>query len=114
MPITKKKAKKEDNLRPCKPGETHNPNGRKKGQKNYRTLYREALIKIATAKNMTQDELEVILHESGLLRALKGNYPFYRDVMDRLHGKPPQTLGGYDDKGNIKEQKLEIVFTNNG
>lgn len=98
------------NLKPCKKGETHNPNGRPKGQRNYATIYREALRKIAEKQNMTPEEMEEIMLQSGLTKAMKGDYAFYRDTLDRLHGKAPQPLGTVED-GELKEQKLEIVFT---
>ena len=90
MDKTKWKTKQARHLKPCKPGETHNPNGRPKGQRNYSTLYRIALERIAKAKDMTPEEIEAVLHETGLGKALKGDYNFYRDTLDRLHGKPLQ------------------------
>jgi hypothetical protein len=87
---TKKRNKGYDNLRPCKPGETHNPNGRPKGQRNYATIYREALKKIAIANEKTPEELEEMLEETGLKQALKGNFHFWKDIRDRIHGKAPE------------------------
>lgn len=75
------------NLIPMKPGETRNPNGRPKGQRNYATIYREALAKIAKAENMTADELETMLEETGIKQSLKGNFAFWKDIRDRIHGK---------------------------
>jgi hypothetical protein len=73
---------------PFEKGESGNPNGRPLGQRNYATIYREALIKIASTNNKTPEEIEEMMHQVGLNKALKGDYAFYRDVMDRLHGKP--------------------------
>lgn len=72
---------------PWKPGETGNPNGRPKGQRNYATIYREALIKLAKLNDKSPEELEDEILSKGLLNARKGNYSFYKDVLDRLHGK---------------------------
>ena len=89
-----KKVPKEANLKPpWKEGESGNPKGRQKGQRNYATIYREAMKKIAEKQNITPEELEEILVQSGLAKALKGDFSFYRDTMDRLHGKPLQSLG---------------------
>lgn len=74
------------NLKPCKPGETHNPNGRPKGQRNYATIYREALIKLGELNNKTPEELETELIASGFAQAKK-DYRFYKDVLDRIHGQ---------------------------
>ena len=87
-----KKAKKEDNLKPYKKGQSGNPKGYKKGQRNYATIYKEAIRKIAESKNMTPEELEDLLVQSGLSKAFKGDIGFYRDNFDRLYGKPPQAL----------------------
>ena len=59
---------------------------RAKGQKNYATLRREAIIEIGKLNNKTPEEIEIMLHSKGLSEALKGNYQFYKDDLDRLHG----------------------------
>jgi len=78
------------NLKPCKPGETRNPRGRPKGQRNYITIYREALRKIGETKGMTPDEVEDQMEMSGLGKAIKGDFNFQKDVKDRIHGRPVQ------------------------
>jgi hypothetical protein len=79
------------NLRPAwKQGQSGNPSGRPMGQKNYSTLYRDALSKLAKANNLDPDELELEMVSNALLYARKGDYRFYKDVMDRLHGKAVQ------------------------
>lgn len=75
-----KKFDKNSNLTPGGPG-------RPKGQKNYSTLYREALIKIATTEGITADELEIELEEVGIKKAMKGDFKFWQDIRDRVHGK---------------------------
>lgn len=90
---TKEKAKGvggNGNLIPPVKGERRNPDGRPKGQRNYATIYREALIKLAESQDKTPEEIEEILVQSGLKNALKGDYRFYQDIHDRLHGKPVQ------------------------
>lgn len=74
-----------DNLKPLKPGETANPNGRPLGQRNYATIYREALMKLATLNGKTMEELENELVASGFVQAKK-DFRFYKDIQDRLHG----------------------------
>lgn len=81
------------NLRPpMKKGETLNPNGRPKGQRNYAVIYREALKNIAKANDKTPEEIEEMLEVTGLKKALKGDFNFWKDVRDRVHGKAPQTF----------------------
>lgn len=79
-----------DNLIPCKPGETANPNGRPKGQRNYATIYREALIKLAEKNDTTPEDLETEIIANGAVLAKKGNYSFYKDLLDRLYGSATQ------------------------
>jgi len=114
MPRTKGKTKGRhkgtENLIPIKKGERRNPNGRPKGQRNYRTIYREVIKKIGESQKMTPEEIEDLIHKSGIVKAMKGDYSFHKDVLDRLHGKPPQGIGGMDEEGNFKEQNLTIEF----
>ena len=90
METVSKTQKRLANLKPWKKGECPNINGRPNGQRNYVTIYREALKKIGEAKNLTPEEVEDLLYSSGLSKALKGDYNFFRDTLDRLHGKPMQ------------------------
>lgn len=103
--LTKTENKVENKVRPqnkhlipIKKGERLNPNGRPKGQRNYATIYREALIKIGKENNKTPEEIENMMTAKGLAEAMKGNYNFYKDVMDRAHGTAVQKneFGGTD------------------
>lgn len=100
--------------KPFKAGETGNPNGRPKGQRNYATIYREALEKIAASQNMTPEEIETIMEEAGIRKAIKGDFQFWKDIRDRLHGKaldrasveittPTPLLANVRDNNSIKE-----------
>lgn len=94
MPSDKNKEKKFDrtkNLKPAKPGEVRNPNGRPKGRRDAKTVIWEAMQKIAAAKNMTAEEIETMLQQVGLTHAMKGNHSFYQSINDRLYGKVKET-----------------------
>lgn len=96
------------NLRPpMKKGETLNPNGRPKGQRNYATIYREALIKLAALNDITPEAIEDDMIKMAVTKARKGDPIFYKDVMDRIHGKPAQTIRG--DKDNPIELNVTGV-----
>jgi hypothetical protein len=75
-----------------------NENGRPKGQRNYATIYREALIKLAESEGTTPEDIESELIVKGALFAKKGDYRFYKDILDRNHGtaiqKSDLTSGG--------------------
>lgn len=110
MEETKGKTTGHENLRPCKPGETHNPNGRPKGQRNYATIYREALRKIGETKDMTPEEVEDLLARSGLHKALKGDYKFYEDTMNRIHGKPKAAEGDLGSEENPINHNVRYIL----
>lgn len=74
------------NLKPFKKGQSGNPAGMKPGQKQYATLYREALIKLAKKNGKTSDDLEVEMLTNAFTRAHAGDYRFYKDILDRIHG----------------------------
>ena len=78
--------------------------GRPKGQRNYATIYREALVKLATMNNMEPEEMETDILLKGLASARKGDYRFWKDLMDRTHGQASQkmdlTTGGKPIQSN--------------
>lgn len=78
--------------RKWKAGETGNPNGRPKGQRNFATIYREAIEKIAKSKDMTADEFEIQLVEQAIRKGFNGDTRFYTDTLDRIHGKATQSF----------------------
>lgn len=90
---------------PFEKGESGNPNGRPLGQRNYATIYREALIKLATLNDKSPEELENEILSSGILNARKGDYRFYKDILDRLHGTPVQRQ---EIDGNLNINGVEI------
>jgi len=63
--------------------------GRPAGVRNFKTVMREAMVKIAESNKMTVEELEAELQRVGLKHALKGNFQFYKDITDRTYGKTP-------------------------
>lgn len=89
---------------PFKKGESGNPNGRPLGKKNYETLIREAIVEYAKKNAKTPEEIEGLIYQQAINMAVKGEFNFFRDLMDRLHGKPKDTV---DLTGEIKISKLE-------
>ncbi len=81
-----------------KKGVVLNPNGRPKGSESFATKWYRMVEKIADSNNITPDQVEEELLKVGYKRAKDGDYSFYRDAMDRIHGKPLQktdlTSGG--------------------
>ena len=81
-----------DNLIPIKKGECLNPNGRPKGQRNYATLYRLAMEKIAVSEGMTVDDFEIKFVQQALRKGFNGDTRLYTDTLDRIHGKAAQSI----------------------
>jgi hypothetical protein len=111
---TKSTGKNTANLKPpFKKGESGNPNGRPKGQRNFATLYREAILKIATSTKQQPDAFELEIVEQAVRKARNGDVRFYQDLMDRLHGKAPQHIDHTTD-GKALPQPIINVFRNDG
>lgn len=97
-------------LIPFLPGQSGNPKGRAKGQRNYATIYREALERIGNAEGYTLEEIEDAMTVKAIQKAIKGDFFFYRDVHDRIHGKPKETI----DLGSGGKTLFEIIASMNG
>lgn len=111
MKVEAPKKAPQDNLKePWKKGESGNPKGYKKGQKNFSTIYKEAMKRMANARNMTPEELELVLHEVGLDKALKGNEKFYHQMLDRIHGKPNASLDIGNTDGEPFKQSISVSW----
>jgi len=80
------------NLKPFKPGQSGNPAGRRKGQRDYRTLFWIGLEHIANNHGMTAEEVEEALHVAGLTKAIKGDFFFHQEILNRVYGKPTEKM----------------------
>lgn len=66
--------------------------GRPKGTRDFRTIYEAALAKLATENNKTPEELEEEILAKGIIESQKGQFQFYKDTLDRLHGKAQENI----------------------
>lgn len=84
--------KRLENLKPAwKEGDpSPNPSGRPKGLRNYATVYAEAMMILADKNATTPEKLEAEMVANAAVLARKGDYRFYKDFMDRLHGQATQ------------------------
>jgi hypothetical protein len=80
------------------PGKSGNPGGQPKG-KRLTTLLRDALDREHNGKAIAEIIAEVIVRE-----ALKGDYRFVKEIMERIDGKVPDRLTGDDGEG------LTVIF----
>lgn len=86
-----------ENLIPAKKGEVRNPNGRTAGIPNAKTRYKRLLELVTTKTNPVTGEEEeftqIELMDIALFnKALKGDIRAYQEIMDRLEGKPSQSV----------------------
>jgi Family of unknown function (DUF5681) len=99
-----------ENLKPFVEGESGNPDGRPKGQRNYATIYREAMLILADKNTTTPEKLEAEMVANAAVLARKGDYRFYKDFMDRLHGTAVQrTEGNNTISLNASPESKEVV-----
>ena len=101
------KAKRLANLKPAwKKGEKVKGAGHPKGQRNYETIRREAIISIGIANGKTPEEIEEMLVAKGVSEALKGDFRFYKDDLDRTHGQAVQKT---ETSTTLKVETLEAI-----
>ena len=66
--------------------------GRPKGSVGYGTMMNEAIKEYAKLNNIPESEIRKKLYMVGIAGALSKDYQFYKDFMDRTHGKPNQSI----------------------
>ena len=87
----------EQNLKPFKPGQSGNPAGRPKGVPNTKTRLQRILNLIEEHKNPVTGELEKftvaeLLDMQQVIKARKGDTRAYQILIDRLEGRPQQSV----------------------
>ena len=85
------------NLKPCKPGETKNPNGRPKGRVSLSKILADLLErKINIIDPMTKKagrkKLSEIINLRLMEKALKGDLKAIAEIWDRMEGKANQMI----------------------
>lgn len=73
-----------------KEGVSGNPAGRPVGSLNFATKWKIFIEKVAKQNNMTPDEIDEQLLAVGFKKAKEGDFQFYKDIHDRVHGKAIQ------------------------
>ena len=89
-----------------------NPEGKKAGTLDFKTKWFKFIEKVAAQNNITPDEVDEQLLAVAYKQAKEANYPFYRDIQDRVHGKPVQPFGGEDGKPIIIKVVKEVAEQN--
>lgn len=91
------------------PGQSGNPGGRPKGQRDYATIYKEALKILANKNNTTEEALEAEMVANAAILARKGDYRFYKDILDRIHGTAITRVEQKDTSDSIKDITPEEI-----
>ena len=68
--------------------------GRPKGARNFKTIFLEAAKAVAEDLKLGKEPDRVLLEivKRGIKQALRGNYSFYKDILDRIYGQAKQTI----------------------
>lgn len=82
-----------NNLKPCKPGETHNPNGRPKGSLNVKTIIR-LLLEEEDVDDVdgVKKTKALIMTNAILQKAKKGDVSAFKALVERIEGMPKQEI----------------------
>jgi len=64
-----------------------NPLGKPAGTEDFKTKWFKFIEKVAAQNNITPDEVDEQLLAVAFKQAKDANYPFWKDIHDRVHGK---------------------------
>lgn len=91
-----------------KKGTVLNPNGRPIGAKNFDTLFKEALKRISDANSKDPDEFDIEIVAKGLESARKGDFRFWKDLLDRRFGKSKESID--HTSGGERIEGFNVMF----
>lgn len=104
------------NSKPFKKGQSGNPNGRPRGRQNNTTILKKYLKTILKTKDLTGADIEVpawdVMNMKMIAEAMSGNTTAYNAIIDRIEGKPKQSIDNTINTGknlNIIVQDKETA-----
>ena len=74
------------------PGSVLNPEGKPPGTRNFSTDFDEVVEEIAKLNKITKSEARKVLLKVAYMNAKDGNFNFWKDIHDRLYGKPENNV----------------------
>ena len=82
--------------------------GREIGVRNFNIDYDEAISEIAEEEGITLSEAKKVLLKKAYEQAKNGNFPFYKDIVDRYYGasEPEQPK-----EIHIHNTKINVIIT---
>lgn len=104
-----------DELGRILPGHSLNPNGRQPGSENFKTIFEKALKEVAKLNKLDPEDLHAQIIAKGIQSARKGDFRFYKDLLDRLYGRPKEKIALDHTTGGMPIQGgNQITFVNFG
>lgn len=96
------------------PGVSGNPLGKPCGTVSFKTKWERFITKIAEKNEVLPEDIDEQLLAVAYKKAKDGDYQFYRDIFDRVHGKPQQsvdvTTNGKDLFDKLDKEKADKLF----
>ena len=81
-------------------------------EKSFLDWYKEICEEVAKENGKSVEWAQKMVYKVGYKKSVEGNYSFYKDMLDRLHGKPEEHLD-LTTKGEPltadEDRKLEIM-----
>lgn len=71
-----------------------NPKGKAPGTLAFKTQWFNFIEKVAKENNLKPEDIQNNLNKVGLNKAQEGDFQFYKDLHDRIYGKPVQPIEG--------------------
>lgn len=103
-----------ENLKPLKPGQTENQNGRPKGSRNLSTILREMLeeeVEVTTENGREKKKLQEVMIRKLIKAATKPGelkqteLRAIQEIFDRVEGKPKQEV---DQVTTIEDKRVDV------
>ena len=113
--MAKRKGRNGGELWTWEPGQSGNPKGSKPGYKHARTILKKLLaLQIHAQHPITKEMTDISLGEALHLRQIQmalasGDTMAYREIMDRIEGKPTQPLEHTGKDGDPIEVKTWVI-----
>jgi hypothetical protein len=102
---TSKKQVKRNKRGQFAPGSSGNIGGRPKGSESFRTKWEKFLKEIAEQNELELNDVEEQLFMIAYSRAKAGDFQFWKDIHDRIYGKPILSID-YSRELDVREQRV--------
>jgi uncharacterized protein DUF5681 len=73
-------------------GESGNPNGRPKGSVGFKTKWDRLMKRLSEEEKISVEELGEMMLKTAFEKAKEGDFQYYKDIMDRLYGRPKDAV----------------------